>query len=173
MANEPKPQPLNYRGRDPNRIKIPEDPESRRWRYRRILFRIALFVALAPVTFYFGPNMFMFGKLTRLSPADFTQHVQRFGVPTVRAIKEYQRDTGHFPNQIHDLQPKYLGSVPPWGADIENGQFILWGNLEHMITYDFTPGAEGWKVNGPFANGPIPLPPVTIGPATQPLLLPK
>jgi hypothetical protein len=173
MADESQPQPLDYRAPSPAQIKLLEDAESRRWRYRRTLFRIGLFVLLAPVTFYFGPNVFKFGKLTRLAPADFVTSVERFGVPSVRAIKEYQRDTGHFPNQMQDLVPKYLPSIPGFGGDIENGQFVMWGNLEHMITYHFTAGAEGWTVSGAFANGTIPLSPVTIGPATQPTLTAK
>jgi len=167
MAGDPKPQPLDYRSPAPEKLKYLEDAEARAWRYRRVLFRVGLFVLFAPFTLYFGPNLIKFGKLTYLSPADFVPYVQNSGVPIVRAIKEYQRDTGHFPNQIHDLQPKYLGSIPGYGADIENGQFVQWGQFEHMITYDFTPGIEGWTVSGPFAKGPIPLPPVTIGPAAS------
>jgi hypothetical protein len=174
MADGSKPQPLDYRGPTPKRVKVPEDPESRRWRYRRMLFRIGLFVLLAPVALYFGPNLIMFGKLTRRSPADFVPVVQRECAPTVRAMKEYRRDTGHLPQDIQDLVPKYLASVP-WGQEIDqSGGFLQITRQEsHYITYDFTPGREAWTVHGYFANGAIPLPPVVIGQATQPVLPPK
>jgi hypothetical protein len=173
MADEKTPQPLDYRRPPPKAFKAVEDPEATRWRYRRILFRISLFVLLSPFTFYFVPNLIKFGKLTHLTPADFIPTVQQFGVPAVRAIKEYQRDTGKFPDEIQDLVPKYLPSGLSRGGDIENGQFIMWGEFEHAITYDFTPGIEGWTVTGAFTKGRIPLPPVTIGPATQPMFAPR
>ena len=62
MVDESKLQQLDYRRPPVERRKEPLDPESRRWRHRRILFRIGLFVALSPFTFYFGPNLFLFGR---------------------------------------------------------------------------------------------------------------
>jgi hypothetical protein len=167
MDQTPKPQPLDYR-RPPAERLIPEDPQARVWRYRRLFFRIGLFVLFTPFIFYFGPNLINFGKLTGLAPADFVPEVQRYAVPEVRAIKEYQRDTGHFPSSMSDLEPKYHRELFGRG-DIDNsGKYYCFGKYGQLITYDFTPGSEGWSVEGSLTSGRIPLPPVTIGPATQP-----
>jgi hypothetical protein len=168
MADEPTPQPLDYHRGDPNRIKVAESPEAKQWRYLRAWFRVGLFVVVAPVVFYFAKNVILFGRLTPLRPADFVEQTQRLGVPVVRAIKEYQRDTGKFPNDVQDLQPKYLPQNLGFECEIESARVIVWGRLNHRITYDFTPGAEGWSVDGPFTSGPILLPPVTIDATTQP-----
>jgi len=177
MPDDPPPLPLDYRSPPPPLRKPPNDPESERWRNYRILFRIAIFLLIAPPTIYFGSNMFMFGKLTGLSAADFIPDVQNKAVPVVLAIKKYQRDTGQLPNQINDLQPKYLpygyrigGDIQTWGTP----HFTLYNTMDNQeIVYDFTPGAEGWSVKGHFVNGPIPLPPVVLPPSTQPVPQPK
>ncbi len=173
MDDEPRSQPLDYRGIAP-RYRVPEDAESRCWRLWRILFRVGVILLLMPVTFYLGPNLINFGKLTSLSPADFVAEVQGTCVPTVRAMKEYQIDTGHLPSAMEDLVPKYLASLSE-RQFIDDGSFkqLAFRGMNHMITYDFTTSAEGWSVYGPFARGPIPLPPVTIAPATRPILPPK
>jgi hypothetical protein len=144
--------------------------EERLWIYRRILFRVGLYVLISPFALYFGPNLMMFGKLTRLSAADFVPYVERECVPTVRAIKEYQQDNCHLPDNVSDLVPKYLPVTPSATQSIENGQFRDWDNqqLNHEIHYNFIHGSEEWEVTGYFVNGPIPVPPVTIGPATLP-----
>jgi hypothetical protein len=175
MPDDPLPQPLD--SRSPPQRKPPNDPESERWRNYRILFRIAIILLIAPPTIYFGSNMIMFGKLTGLSAADFIPDVQNKAVPVVLAIKKYQRDTGQLPNQITDLPPKYLpstsnieGDIQAWGTP----HFTLYNTIDNQrIVYDFTPGAEGWSTQGYFVNGPIPLPPVTLAPSTQPVPQPK
>jgi hypothetical protein len=40
--------------------------------------------------------------------------------------------------------------------------------FKHTIEYNFTPGHEGWSVHGPYANGPIPAPPVKLEPDAKP-----
>jgi len=179
MADEspPPPRPLNYRGIQPKRVKYVPTAEDRRWRNRRILLRIAIFLVLfLPISLYFGPNLIMFGTLTRVSPADFAPLVQSLSISIVRAMKEYQRDAGQLPFQMTDLVPKYLPNAPAGGQYIFNGWFTQSDDSRQYgqnISYDFTPGSEGWEVNGMFLSGPIPLPPVTIGPATQPSPPPK
>jgi hypothetical protein len=169
MPDDVRPPTLSYRTPRGKPPRPPRDPDWSRWRYRRVFFRIGLFVLLVPPTIHWGNNVFMFGKLTNLSPADFVTRVQSLGVPTVRAMKQYERDTGHMPDQMGDLIPKYLPSAPePWGQDVQGGRFEMYDHFRDIVTYDFTPGAEGWSVQGPFANGPIPLPPVTLGTATMP-----
>jgi hypothetical protein len=170
MPDDPKLVPLDYRGK---RIPVPESLEAIRWRLRRIAFRAAVILLLTPITFYFGPNMILFGKLTWLTPADFVLTVQRDCVPTVRAMKEYQRDFGHLPEKMEDLVPKYLRAFPDGNQLVTNGSFAQFEGPGHqMITYEFGPGREGWSVLGGYTRGPIPLPPVTIGPATRSALPP-
>ena len=170
MENEPRLQPLDYyRPVPPARpYRRANDPESVRWRLIRFCYYLGLFALVSPVTFYFGPNLINFGQLTRLSPANFVPFVQQHCVPTVRAIKQYQQDQGRLPAKLDDLVPEYLPTQPSGIEEIENGTYRRWGDWNHTITYDFTPGAEGWRVRGHFANGPIPLPAVTAGPSSPP-----
>jgi hypothetical protein len=172
MAEESTPQPLNYRGFQPKRVKYTPTAQEIIWRNRRILLRLGIFVVVfAPVALYFGPNLIMFGTLRRVSPADFATLVQPLSVSIVWAMKEYQRDTGQLPPQMTDLVPKYLQTAHTPSQSIIDGRFTQSDDMRQygqVITYDFTPGSEGWKVDGTFLSGPIPLPPVTIGPAAQP-----
>jgi hypothetical protein len=91
MAEEQRLQPLDYRGPLPGttRAIYIESPEERGWRHRRVLFRIAMNLLFVPVAFYFGPNVFKFGKLTGLTGADFVTEAQQNAVPVVQAIKAY------------------------------------------------------------------------------------
>lgn len=171
MAEEGELQPLNYRGRPPPLLRPPpifEDPESRLWRYRRQWYRAGLFAVGAVIALYFGPNLLMFGKLTRLAPADFVTTVEKSSAPVVLAMKRYERDHGHRPQQMTDLIPKYLPG--PTGTQfVLNGEFTQLADDNEMISYDFEPSSEGWYVSGPFAKGRIPLPPVTLAPTTGPV----
>ena len=171
MSDDPGPLPLEYRRPPQKRPKLIEDAEARRWRHRRIVYRCAVFaVFFILVGFYIGPKLYLFGKLTGITTADFVPFVQRSCVPTVRALKEFERDHGHLPDTLQELPSADLPLVP--GGQILNGQFWCVGEYNHVITYDFTPDSEGWCVTGAFVNGRIPLPPVKIGAskrsATQP-----
>jgi len=167
MGEESKPPPLPYFRATPKAKKLPYDAEFLRWRTIRFLYRIGLYALIGPVAIYFFMNIVMFGKLTRLTPADFVPEAQIQCLPMVRAIKQYQKDTGQWPDGLQRLVPKYIASVP-WGQDIEGTQFTQWiverSKFNHVIIYEFTPAAEGWSVKGYFADGPIPLPKVTLGP---------
>ncbi len=165
-------QPLGYFSPSPHRLKFVEDDEGRRWRYRRILYCAGLGFWFIAIAFYFGPNVINFGKLTRLSPDDFVGIVQRDCVPTVRAMKEYQRDHGKLPTQNEDLAPRYLPEAPKGFISMERGHFQCLTMWNHFVIYDFTPGAEGWSVRGPFANGQIRAPLVTPESATYPATRP-
>jgi hypothetical protein len=143
---------------------MPRD-EWVRWRRRRRAYYAALAGYFAAAAFYFGPNLIMFGKLTRLAPADFIPVVQERCVPVVRAMKQYQRDHGRLPTRERDLVPDYLPEVE-WSVLLARVDgFEYWGEFNHVITYDFTPDHEGWRVRGEFVHGPIPLPLVDL-PAT-------
>jgi hypothetical protein len=174
MAHESTPLPLGYHGPQPKRARYVPTAEDRRWRNRRILLRLGIFVALfAPIALYFGPNLIMFGTLTRVTPVDFASLVQPLSISIVRAMKEYQRDTHQLPVQLTDLVPKYLPTAPNGTQSIFEGYFMQQDDKDQYgqdITYDFTPGSEGWMVDGAFLGGRIPLPPVAIGPATRPSL---
>src|SRR5947209_4349819 len=82
--------------------------EATQWRQRRRAFFAVRCVLFAAIAFWFGPNLIMFGKLTWLSPADFVPAVQRDCVPVVRAMKAYERDHGHRPEELEELVPSYL-----------------------------------------------------------------
>jgi len=165
MSPDPAPAPLDYYR--PKLVKQPQTPESIRWRWYRVWYRVGLAGLFASIAFYFGPNEIMFDKLTRLTPADLVPIIQRDCVPEVRAMKQYQRDTGNLPDSIDDLTPKYLPAGPNRGG-IANGQYkyIDWQWYE-TINYDFTPGSEGWYASGHFVSGRIPLPPVKLGPVAK------
>lgn len=148
-------------------VSVPSTSESRKWWGWRLIYYLALLALFAVIAFQFGPNLINFGKLTRLSVVDFVPIVQQQCVPIVKAAKEYQRDHGHLPNSREDLVPTYLPTANFPGS-IDQSQFQYFSMWNHMITCDFTPGIEGWSISGPFVRGPIPLPPVTIGPAKLP-----
>jgi hypothetical protein len=124
-----------------------------------------LFTAVA---FYFGPNWIMFDQLTRLGAADFVAETRRF-VPVVRAVKAFQRDHGRLPyGEFKELVPQYLATDEIPGDVEKNGTVYFFARDNHAVTYDLTPGREGWRVSGPFASGPIPAPLVTLRPTSQP-----
>jgi hypothetical protein len=140
--------------------------EAARWRLWRWCYYAGLGALFAGVGFYVGPNYIMFGKLTWLSPADFVPTVQRECLPVVQAMKAYQRDHGRLPDRPEELVPDYLPAVDPM-ASVWNGKFEYWTSFNHRIEYTFGPGDEGWRVEGVFVTGRIPLPPVTAGPSSR------
>jgi hypothetical protein len=175
MAEEPPLKSFNYYHKLPKRATFLETPQERRYRHRRIWFRIGLFVLLAPINFYFGLTYFTFHRLTRPTSADFVGEAQQC-IPVVIAAKQYQRDTANLPQTIYDLQPKYLAALPQKWCYFKNGEFFeLVGYYSDLqaIAYDFTPGNEHWEVAGPFAPGRIPLPPVAIAPVLPPSTQPN
>ncbi|HSV13145.1 MAG TPA: hypothetical protein VLI90_02725, partial [Tepidisphaeraceae bacterium] len=96
-------------------------------------------------------------------------------VPAVRAVKIYQRNHGQMPASVDALGPPFsshhtdgpgihmIDALRPY-------TYVAFGSYQHTISYDFTPGEEGWTVYGPYANGPVPVPPVVLEPvpATRP-----
>ena len=126
MSDEATPPlPLDYHGPRPKRAKYVPTVEDRRWRNRRILLRLGIFVALfPPIALYFVPNLIMFGTLRRMTPEDFAPLVQPQSIAIVRAMKEYQRDTGQLPFENTDLVPKYLPPVPTSERYIIHGYFV-------------------------------------------------
>jgi hypothetical protein len=160
---------LDYRGVPPKPERPWDTPEYRRWRRWRVLFRVGVILAVTPIAFYFVSNWNNFGQLLPPRPRDFVQNVEESGVPTVRAIKEYERDTGHLPDALADLVPKYLSWKPVNQEITRRGvkRTFVFRVGDHSIVYDFAPGAEGWRIVGPRANGAIPVPPVTIGPGIR------
>jgi hypothetical protein len=144
-------------------------------RLQRVLLNVAMVGWFAAVAFWFGPHVILFHKLTRMTPLDFVPVVDTYCVPAVRAIKIYQRTHGRMPASMDDLGPGF-SSHQTSGTGMHEidtvGTYTYWafGMYNHYITYDFTPGHEGWTVHGAFANGPVPVPPVTLGaiPTTRP-----
>ena len=144
---------------------------ERQWKQRRIAYYVVLAVLFCAVAFYLGPNRMLFGKWTWITPADFVKRAQRDGVPLVRAMKLYERDTGHLPNEIEQLIPNYLPEKIPGVVNLgTDAEFSILTMYNHRITYDFNPKREGFYVNGVYTRGRIPLPPVQIdsAPTTHP-----
>jgi hypothetical protein len=146
---------------------------------RRRFYRVMLNVALAGwfyvIGFWLGPNELTFHKLEGMTTADFAPIVEKYCVPAVREIKIYRRDHGHLPESEGDMWSLF-GNQNDHGPGVHrlnrDGGYEYWGPGEvmfkHTIIYDFTSGHEGWAVEGPYANGPIPVPQVTLEPATEP-----
>jgi len=142
-----------------------------RWFYLKAAYYLSLVLLFCAIAFKFGSNYFFFGKLSDPAPADYVADVEQRGVPVVRAMKEFQRDYGRLPNDMKELIPKYLpdqshGSVQLYG--VWAGRFEYIASWHQRIWYDFTPGDEHWEISGSFVRGRIPLPPVTMRPATRP-----
>lgn len=167
-------RPLPRKGRPfPWYFSPPKEPEDRRWWCRHLLYCLGLGALFSAIAFYFGPNVILFRKLTRLEPADFIDEARQSGVPLVRAVKEFGRDHGHLPNDVEELTPDYLD------CDIDllrrhpsfDSYSVRFYSFErsggHELEYDLRPASEGWEVYGPFARGPIPLPIVTIDAASR------
>ena len=144
----------------------PDPTPEINWLARNRLLKLGLFVWFAVVV-WFGPNYFLFGKLTRLNPDDFVPVVQKYCVPAVRAMKIYQRSHGQLPADNSDLgtafDPHKDGGPGIHQIEANGYSYMTFGiYMGHMVEYDFTPGREGWSVSGAFANGPVPVPPVIL-----------
>ncbi len=150
--------------------------EAGKWLRLRVVYRNLLLAFCVVVAIYLAPNQIMFGKLTPLSPKDFSDTVRQNYAPVVQAIYAYHRDTGHYPSRdLNELIPKYIPAFPPRCLGYYEQKLEFWEIYNQIVQYDFTPGSEGWSIRGHFANGripvdsPIPLmPAVTSRPATVP-----
>ena len=141
----------------------------------RLLFYAALAAWFYVIGFWLGPNELTFHKLEGMTTADFVPIVQKYCAPVVREMKIYQRDHGHLPEREADMWSVFNPQNdrgPGVSRLTSDGGYEYWGPGEimfkHTIEYDFTPGREGWSVHGPYANGPIPVPAVTIEPDATP-----
>src|SRR3954466_1710838 len=109
-----------------------------RWLYRQFAWYLVLALIFFAIPFYFANNYFFFGKLSRLTAADFVDEVRERCVPVVRAMKEFERDHGRLPNEMKELIPDCLPDqshkmVQLYGAF--QGQFQHYANLHHTIRY--------------------------------------
>ena len=156
---------------------MPADEQYlKRWRRRRLAYHACLTAFCAAVAFYVGPNLFMFGQPTWITPAWFVPVVEQQCVPVVRAMKEFQRDHGRLPARGEELIPDYHPpdhpSVQRVAVSVRDGKFEWWSEYNHIIAYDFDPASEGWSVRGVYTRGRIPVSPVKINPATRPASAP-
>ena len=160
------------------RRRRPPSEEEEQWRRRRILFRLVVVLTLAPPILYFGSNYIVFGRLTHPGPDDFIPQIEAVDIPIVRAIKEYYRDHGQYPEEIKDLIPAYYHGPEPFSCEIEQGPAYTYyihyfENWETDIIYPLEPAHGAWSAQGMLVSGPISLPPVTIAPATNPTTRPN
>lgn len=146
--------------------------QVKRWRVYRLTYHAVLATLFIAIAFYFGPNVFLFGKLTWIAPSDFVPDVEKICTPIVSAMKAYRRDHGHLPDRWEDIAPDYI-KTPRSLAIIDDGKFHWYAGYNHTIEYDFSPGAEGWFIDGPYTRGRIPAPPAPVGPTTSPATRPS
>lgn len=149
---------------------MPMDPSQlRRWRLYRWLYRLGLVLWFAAIAFYFGPNLFRFGRLTEPTPADCVSEVEAVCVPEVIAIKQFERDHGALPAMPYllELVPVYLPERP--GASYINGKRYIHISKQHqLITYVLDGVDEHFDVAGVFGKRRIPVRAVVLPPATRP-----
>jgi hypothetical protein len=148
------------------RLTPPADPEMRSWWFGRVGYRVVLSLICLAIAFYFGPNLIQFGRLTKPKMADYIPIVERTGVPFVKAIKLFKLDHGRYPKNETELIPNYLRETSA-GFTTLDGEVVGFIGYDEWVHYNFTPGAEGWDLSGPYFNGRMPLPPVTIGPTDR------
>jgi hypothetical protein len=140
-----------------------------RWCRRRWAYRLSLVGLFVLIAFYIGPTRIIFGRWTRLAPADFVPVVRDQCVPIVRAIKVYQRDHGgRLPQSVEQALPPTPKGDYHYVGNIWQNEFRFRSKWNHEVRYDFTPGREGWSVSGAFTHGPISFPPVAPPTTTQP-----
>jgi hypothetical protein len=147
---------------------------NNRWETRRWLYRFSVLAWLLLLSFVAGPKFFLWFwdvKPAPTSPADFVAEVNRYCVPVVRRMKEYERIHGSLPSDFKQFAPEWQ-NTQEGQALLNGGTFTRYVELDQMIEYDFTPGHEHWTVKGPFVNGIIPVPPVTLDAQTQPATKP-
>ncbi len=136
-------------------------------RLLRVLFNVALAGWFYVIGFWLGPNELTFHKLEGMTAQDLVPIVQEYCVPVVREMKIYARDKSPTSeNDLFALLDSHQGHGPGGHRIAANGNYQYWGPgnvlFKHTIEYDFTPGHEGWSVHGPYVNGPLPVPPVTL-----------
>jgi hypothetical protein len=139
------------------------------WRRRRIMLNLSMVLWFGCLV-YLGQNVILFHRFRGITTADFAPSVNQNMVSAVRAMKEYQREHGVFPDSLFDLYGKDpTREQKMYGGGIHQNQYYHATEFG-FIRYDFSPGDEGWYVDGPFARGRIPVPPVTLSPppATHP-----
>ncbi|HXE54934.1 MAG TPA: hypothetical protein VN541_18070 [Tepidisphaeraceae bacterium] len=131
------------------------------------MYYLCLASLFAVIAFYIVPNVYLFGRPYGLGPADFVAETQDpYNIAAVRAIKRFQKVRGKLPKDYRDVVPAYI-PANVWKGNILNGDFITYSYggpapVPHAIIYRFAPGVEGWWVEGSFAYGKIPVPPVSL-----------
>ena len=145
--------------------------EDRAWLLRRFGwygFQLLLFLS---IIYRIGPNLVLFHSPFSPSPEDFVPYTEDF-VPTIAAIKAYNRDFGKLPLDAMELPPEYM---PPGGVGV-NGEILdttsitFGAGKSAVLEYEFSPAKEGWIVHSPRYDGRIPAPIVAAAPkpVTQP-----
>lgn len=158
---------------------LPRQSGLRGWWLRRLVYYAALVVLFLTISFYVGPNEFLFRRVLYPyhSISDYIPEITTDCVPLVRAVKEYQRDYGKLPDDLYQVMPGYLPSCPLEARMFDHQLYFLKG--DHLICYDFAPGSEGWTVvpsvphgSIPATGSTVPAPLVSLGPATRPTASP-
>jgi hypothetical protein len=99
------------------------------------------------------------------SLTDYARQTDRF-VPTIAAIKAYNRDFGKLPAVAYELPSEYQPST----HDGDYGEIVWTTSITFqaegwaVLEYEFSPEKEGWTIHAPRYDGPIPAPIVTAAP---------
>lgn len=132
----------------------------RKWRALRWLYYLGLALFLWLIGFYVGPSMLLFHKLTPLSAADLVPAAEA-DAPVVEAIKQYLLIHGQLPDSLDGVAPQN-GSFLGLNYQKTQLRFLDWQQGNQVLIYDLDPLTEGWRTEGYFANGPLPLPKVAV-----------
>ena len=143
-------------------------PNPSLWHFARRFYYVLLAAVFGVIAFYFGPNWFLFHKLTRSSPSDFTAMVEQRCIPTLQALSQYHADYGRFPISAVDLSPKYLHEDSLCYGNLRDNQFTLDTEYHQKISFDTEHPERGWSIRGRFTNGSIPVRPYELHLAIQP-----
>ncbi len=133
----------------------------------KIVARILVVIFLIIVMGHFAINLLFFGRWTQPGMNDFAA-LARQNQYIVQAICDYRADHGMLPQNLSDLVPGYLSSLPGPMVFFDADSLDIPANAPHTgVYYSFRPGQEGWYVGGDFGNGALPVPKVA---STRPSL---
>ncbi len=97
------------------------------------------------------------GRWTLPTTAEFAEVALKHQ-DLVRAIYDYKAEHGVLPEELKDLIPGYLPSVPDAPLFFNGASLRIPTNLFRTDVYYRFGDEEGWYVGGEYGNGPLPAP---------------
>ena len=141
--------------------------EENVWRWARRFYIAGLFLLGMSIAFYFGPNLVMFGKLTRLSVNDFVPIATTRFVPVIREIKEYEQEHGGVPLDVQSAHLVFVHNknVTCW-FDVPYQEVIFTAPYRSEVVYYLDQSDEHFEVRSDFMKGRLPIPTVIVPAST-------